>query len=209
MPEDDNYAIDTSGAYSSTLRNSPFQWPKFCVMDEPRPFTRGDNAIEQGAMYKVVTKANFPFHGSGYYDGVFVHHGLKYGLITREEITEVWLPSEPLDPQFITPYQDCISKHFDGLQTLPHDTKPSSLQKLLQLSFIGTMEQMDTTSQWREATMSAAMAAMMATSDGGEQVFLSTPFKQDTAPRYTVQQLHQLIAHGKHPRRSREPRSIS
>ena len=177
------WQIDFKGQYPNLMRYRKEFWPKFSVMDAPKPFT-GTLEPEKAGWYYVETMQTFPFRGCSWYPVATVKLGLEYHLIAFTDIKYEYIPSEVLAPDHFVPYLDRIEQAFEGLEGnfTTSNTKSTkewnftSLMKAVKCSLVGAFAQKDRHSEWVRATLSPATAANWTIMDGTDQeCFVSQP----------------------------------
>ena len=183
VPHIAEWQIDFIGQYPNLMRHRKEFWPKFSVMDAPKPFT-GTLKLEKAGWYYVETKQAFPFRGCSWYPVATVQLGLEYHLIAFTDIKYEYIPSEVLAPDHFVSYLDRIEQAFEGLEGnfTTSNTKSTkewnftSLMKAVKCSLIGAFAQKDRHSEWVRATLSPATAASWTIMDGTDQeCFVSQP----------------------------------
>ena len=98
------------------MKHRKHNWPKFSVMDTPRPFS-GTIDQDQAGWYYVVTNQTFPFRGSTWYPVQTVCLGLHHKLISLDDIKYEWIPSNTLAKDHFVSYLDRIDQAFVELVT--------------------------------------------------------------------------------------------
>ena len=109
-----DWQIDFKGEYPNLMKHRENYWPKYSVMDTPRPFS-GTIDQEKAGWYYVVTNRTFPFRGSSWYPVQTVCLGLHHKLISLDNIKYEWIPSTTLAEDHFVPYLERIDQAFEGL----------------------------------------------------------------------------------------------
>ena len=191
-----DWQIDFKGQYPNLMKHRENYWPKYSVMDTPRPFS-GTIDQEKAGWYYVVTNRTFPFRGSSWYPVQTVCLGLHHKLISLDDIKYEWIPSTTLANDHFVSYLDRIDQAFADLgdcvefEALPYDRQEftttttrgaekvwtfKSLQKAVKCSLVGAFAQKERHSEWVKATTSPTLASNWAISDGSDQqCFVSQP----------------------------------
>ena len=182
-----NWQIDFKGEYPNLMKHRKHNWPKFSVMDTPRPFS-GTIEKEKAGWYYVVTNRTFPFRGSSWYPVLTVCLGLHHKLISLDGIKYEWIPSNTLAKDHFVSYLDRIDQAFADLVTCEQQFTTvstrgtekkwtfKSLQKAVKCSLVGAFAQKERHSEWVKATTSPALASNWSISDGTDQeCFVSQP----------------------------------
>ena len=181
-----DWQIDFKGEYPNLMKHRENYWPKYSVMDTPRPFS-GTIDQEKAGWYYVVTNRTFPFRGSSWYPVQTVCLGLHHKLISLDNIKYEWIPSTTLAEDHFVPYLERIDQAFEGLDceftTTTVSTRGTdkqwtfkSLQKAVKCSLVGAFAQKERHSEWVKATASPALASTWSISDGSDQeCFVSQP----------------------------------
>ena len=181
------WQIDFKGQYPNLMKYRKNNWPKYSVMDAPRPFS-GTITEHNAGWYYVVTNQTFPFRGSSWYPVQTVCLGLHHQLISLQDIKTEWLPSATLEKDHFVSYLDRIDQAFEGLDsqfttttmTTTGTTKEwtlKSLQKAVKCSLVGAFAQKERHSEWAKVTQSPALATNWVINDGNDQdSFVSQPF---------------------------------
>ena len=175
-----DWQIDFKGQYPNLMKYREHNWPKYSVMDAPRPFSRSINE-EKAGWYYVVTTHTFPFRGSSWYPVQTVCLGLHHKLISLDDIKYEWIPSNTIEKDHFVPYLDRIDQAFADLGDCEQEFTTistrgtekkwtfKSLQKAVKCSFIGALAQKERHSEWVKATASPALASNWYISDGSSQ----------------------------------------
>lgn len=190
-----DWQIDFKGQYPNLLKYREHNWPKFSVMDAPRPFS-GKIDQEKAGWFYVVTLQKFPFRGSSWYPVQTVILGLNHKLIFLDNIKYEWIPSTTLAKNHFVSYLDRIDQAFTDLgdceqefttvSTRGNEKKWTfkSLQKAVKCSLVGAFAQKERHSEWVKATLSPALASSWVMNDGTDQeCFVSQPLSH-TEHRY-------------------------
>jgi len=182
-----DWQIDFKGQYPNLMKYRKHNWPKYSVMDTPRPFSRSIDQ-DQAGWYYVVTNQTFPFRGSTWYPVQTVCLGLHHKLISLDDIKYEWIPSNTLAKDHFVSYLDRIDQAFVELVTCEQEFTTvstrgtekqwtfKSLQKAVKCSVVGAFAQKERHSEWVKATASPALASNWSISDGSDQeCFVSQP----------------------------------
>ena len=182
-----DWQIDFKGQYPNLMKYRKHNWPKYSVMDTPRPFS-GTIDQDQAGWYYVVTNQTFPFRGSTWYPVQTVCLGLHHKLISLDDIKYEWIPSNTLAKDHFVSYLDRIDQAFVELVTCEQEFTTvstrgtekqwtfKSLQKAVKCSVVGAFAQKERHSEWVKATASPALASNWSISDGSDQeCFVSQP----------------------------------
>ena len=86
------------------LRERKHNWPKYSVMDAPRPFS-GTIGQEKAGWYYVVTNQTFPFRGSTWYPVQTICLGLHHTLIFLDDIKYEYIPSTTLAKDHLNQFE--------------------------------------------------------------------------------------------------------
>ena len=182
-----DWQIDFKGQYPNLMKHRENYWPKYSVMDTPRPFS-GTIDQEKVGWYYVVTNQTFPFRGSSWYPVQTVCLGLHHKLICLDDIKYEWIPSNTLAEDHFVSYLDRIDQAFVSLGDCEQEFTTvstrgtekkwtfKSLKKAVKCSLVGAFAQKERHSQWVKATASPALASNWSISDGSDQeCFVSQP----------------------------------
>lgn len=183
-----DWQIDFKGQYPNLMTaGRKHNWPKYSVMDAPRPFS-GTIDQEKAGWYYVVTNQTFPFRGSSWYPVQTICLGLDHKLICLDDIKYEYIPSTTLAKDHFVPYVDRIDQAFADLGTCEQEFTTvstrgteknwtfKSLQKAVKCSLVGAFAQKERHSEWVKATASPALASNWSISDGSDQeCFVSQP----------------------------------
>ena len=183
-----DWQIDFKGQYPNLMAaGRKHKWPKFSVMDAPRPFSRSIDQ-EKAGWYYVVTNQTFPFRGSSWYPVQTVCLGLHHKLISLDDIKYEYIPSTTLAKDHFVSYLDRIDQAFANLGDCEQEFTTvstrgtekkwtfKSLQKAVKCSLVGAFAQKERHSEWIKATASPALASNWSISDGSDQeCFVSQP----------------------------------
>jgi hypothetical protein len=120
------YKIDHVKCRRNLIMHSTHDFPKYSVMDYPKPYD--GTAIKCGE-YFVKTDNYYPFRGSGFYSHVVVKRALELKIISKSDITHMFIPSYTIP-----------NDYFKGFgQYLIDTTIGLGLSKLIVNSFVGTL----------------------------------------------------------------------
>ena len=178
------WQIDFKGQYPNLMKYRKHNWPKFSVMDVPKPFS-GTIDQEKAGWFYVVTNQTFPFRGSSWYPVQTVCLGLHNQLISLDDIKNEYIPTTTLSKDHFVSHLDKIDNAFENLEGIftTISTRGSekqwtfkSLQKAVKCSFVGALAQKERHSEWIRATLSPTKASNWFISDGSDQeCFVSQP----------------------------------
>eukprot|EP00966_Prymnesium_polylepis_P096287 2231007-Prymnesium_polylepis.1 len=76
--EEEKWQFDFCGQYYNIMRYRKERWPKFSVMDRPRPFS---GELQVGGYYYVYTSNTRPFRGCGWYNYSMTKLGFDEDII--------------------------------------------------------------------------------------------------------------------------------
>ena len=182
-----DWQIDFKGQYPNLMQYREHNWPKYSVMDAPRPFS-GTIDQEKAGWYYVITNQTFPFRGSSWYPVQTICLGLHHKLISLDDIKYEWIPSTTLAKDHFVSYLDNIVQAFADLVDCEQEFTTvstrgtekqwtfKSLQKAVKCSLVGAFAQKERHSEWVKATASPALASNWSISDGSDQeCFVSQP----------------------------------
>ena len=182
-----DWQIDFKGQYPNLMKHRENYWPKYSVMDTPRPFS-GTIDQEKAGWYYVVTNRTFPFRGSSWYPVQTVCLCLHHKLISLDNIKYEWIPSTTLEKDHFVSYLDRIDQAFVSLGDCEQEFTTvstrgtekkwtfKSLKKAVKCSLVGAFAQKERHSEWVKATASPALASNWSISDGSDQeCFVSQP----------------------------------
>ena len=108
------WQIDFKGQYPNLMKHRKHNWPKYSVMDAPRPFSRSIDR-EKAGWYCVVTNQTFPFRGSTWYPVQTICLGLHHKLIFLDDIKYEYIPSTTLAKDHFVSYLERIDQAFADL----------------------------------------------------------------------------------------------
>lgn len=108
------YKIDMKKCRRNITYQSKYEFPVYCVMDIPRPFSGNITC----GMYYVETDDCFPFRGCGWYSHPIIEYGLQNKIIKLNEIQMEFLPSVKLPPTHFQKPIDILLKAFEVEPTI-------------------------------------------------------------------------------------------
>ncbi len=88
------FKLDMRKCRKNIMYFSKYEWPVYCVMDSPKPFS---GKIQCGKFY-VITENTFPLRGCGWYSQPEIECGLSEGFLKIKDIVMEFIPSYTLPP---------------------------------------------------------------------------------------------------------------
>jgi hypothetical protein len=108
------FKVDTTKSRRHNLLYSKYEFPVFCVMDIPRPFS---GKIQCG-FYYIETLNCYPLRGNGWYSQPMVEYTLENNLITTDNIKAELLPSMKLPNTHFQKPIETLLRAFESEPTL-------------------------------------------------------------------------------------------
>ena len=125
-PAGEHNKIDHVKCRRNLVMHSRHDYPMYSVMDYPKPY---DGSPIVCGEYFVNTDNYYPFRGSGFYNHVMVKRALELQIITKDNITHMFIPS-------FTIKNDHFKKFCEFLIDITQEL--GGISKLIVNSLVGT-----------------------------------------------------------------------